>query len=325
MEVAKQYLDSSSVHGMSYISSTRKLLKVFWVVVVLSGFTGAAILIYQSFQAWDESPVTTTVETLAISDLTLPKITVCPPKNTYTNLNYDLIMAKNMTLDNDTRKYLKDSATEAALDYVFQEFMSNITMFEEDNRYYNWYHGYSKISMPHYAADKLQFTIDTSATLGTVTTKYFGTSFQPEDILTHLMFYLNIKVPSRVANSNNHSMNFEIQQVSMENLYDDEKDQIKLDNTMLKGPKDIHYYRKNFTPPSSDHSVSLNRYIHKNDVGNMVMDLMPGLRVTWSYSPSVGSVAEYRHNSISKEFVRNVYNIYKFLLVKKLFSQKFYF
>ena len=139
------------------------------------------------------------------------------------------------------------------------------------------------------------------------------------------MFYLNIKVPSRVANSNNHSMNFEIQKVSMENLYDDEKDQIKLDNTMLKGPKDIHYYRKNFTPPSSDHSVSLNRYIHKNDVGNMVMDLMPGLRVTWSYSPSVESVAEYRHNSISKEFVRNVYNIYKFLLVKKLFSQKFYF
>ena len=106
MDGVRTFLESSTIHGLAYISTTRKLVKLFWIVIVIAGFTGAGIMIYQSFQSWEESPVKTTIQTLPIRDITFPMVTVCPPKNTYTNLNYDMIAIKNVSLDNQTRDYL---------------------------------------------------------------------------------------------------------------------------------------------------------------------------------------------------------------------------
>ena len=78
---------------------TRRLIRVLWVCIVIAGFTGAGVLIYQSFDTWAESPITTTIETLPIKDVILPKITVCPPKNSYTDLNSGVMTVDNMTID----------------------------------------------------------------------------------------------------------------------------------------------------------------------------------------------------------------------------------
>ena len=64
--------------------------------------------------------------TLPITETKFPKVTVCPPKNTFTNLNYDLKMtAEGIFLDN----YIKDDlifyATELVQDHHYQEFMIN--------------------------------------------------------------------------------------------------------------------------------------------------------------------------------------------------------
>ena len=96
----RTYLENSTVHGLSYISSTRRLWRLFWILVVIGGFSGAVYLIYLSFQSWNESPVKTTIETLPISEVIFPKITICPPRNSYTNLNYDLIKISNKTIEN---------------------------------------------------------------------------------------------------------------------------------------------------------------------------------------------------------------------------------
>ena len=69
MEGVRVFLESSTIHGLSYISTTSRLVKIFWILVVIGGFTGAGVLIYQSFQAWNESPVTTTIETLPITEI----------------------------------------------------------------------------------------------------------------------------------------------------------------------------------------------------------------------------------------------------------------
>ena len=98
MGVFKQFLENSTVHGLSHIASSRSFSKVLWSLVVVSGFSVAVLLIYQSFQSWKSSPVTTTIETRPISELKFPKITVCPPKNTYTNLNFDLVKSVNVSL-----------------------------------------------------------------------------------------------------------------------------------------------------------------------------------------------------------------------------------
>merc|ERR1712197_24557 len=139
MENIRNFLESSTIHGLTYISTTRKYVRLSWVLIVTAGFSGAGYLIYQSFQSWAESPVKTTIETLPITEITFPKVTVCPPKNTYTDLNYDLMMAENMTLDNDTRKELENYVVEMLYDKLHDIFMKNMNKLEERDRYYNWY------------------------------------------------------------------------------------------------------------------------------------------------------------------------------------------
>ena len=106
MENLRNYLEHSTVHGLVYISTTRRLVRFFWILVVLTGFTGAVYLIHTSFKYWQENPIKTTIETRPISEVIFPLITVCPPKGTYTNLNYDLEKTKEMKID--IKKYKDD-------------------------------------------------------------------------------------------------------------------------------------------------------------------------------------------------------------------------
>ena len=103
MERVSTFLESSTIHGLTYISTMRKYARLFWTLVVITGFTGASLLIKESFDSWSESPVKTTIETLPISEIKLPKVTVCPPKNLFTDLNYDLMMTENVTLTDELR------------------------------------------------------------------------------------------------------------------------------------------------------------------------------------------------------------------------------
>ena len=117
MEGVRTFLESSTIHGLTYISTTRKYARLFWILVVIAGFVGASLLIKESFDSWSESPVKTTIETLPISDITFPKVTVCPPKNTFTDLNYDLMMTENVTL---TEK-MRDEMFKYALEVINED------------------------------------------------------------------------------------------------------------------------------------------------------------------------------------------------------------
>ena len=48
MKVVKEFLQSSTIHGLAHIATTDKLTRLFWMFVVLSGFTVAAVLIQRS-------------------------------------------------------------------------------------------------------------------------------------------------------------------------------------------------------------------------------------------------------------------------------------
>ena len=69
-----------------------------------------------------------TIKTRPITEITLPKVTVCPPKNTFTNLNYDLMMLENMTMNNETREELTHYAVKLIQDSVFEQLMFNISL-----------------------------------------------------------------------------------------------------------------------------------------------------------------------------------------------------
>lgn len=146
LETLKLFTQTSTIHGLAYWATTRKLERLFWIFVVLTGFSGAGILIQQSFQSWQDSPVTTTIETRPISEVTFPKISVCPAKNTYTNLNYDLMkMKENVSIPSDLTDYaddLRENFIRHFQDDDYQEQLKKIReTFQEENRFRNWYTG----------------------------------------------------------------------------------------------------------------------------------------------------------------------------------------
>ena len=57
-----EFLSSTTIHGLSYIPTSRRLLKLFWLAVVAAGFSCSVMLILQSFRGWRESPISTSVE-----------------------------------------------------------------------------------------------------------------------------------------------------------------------------------------------------------------------------------------------------------------------
>ena len=97
----RKFLETSTIHGLSHISLTKKFARLFWTIIVISGFIGAVYLIQESFQFWSQNPIKTTIETLPISEVTFPKVSICPPKGTYTDLNYDLMRMGNRSINYD--------------------------------------------------------------------------------------------------------------------------------------------------------------------------------------------------------------------------------
>ena len=203
----ENFLESSTIHGLIYISTTRKYVRLFWILAVLAGFIVASLMIYQSFQSWNESPIKTAIETQPIAEIHYPKVTVCPPKKTYTDLNYDIMMIRNMTLDNATRDELTNYAVMLLYEHLYNTSMTNLNKLEDNDRYYNWYHGYSKIRLPFHSSGAsffsssptLYYYVNTYAKSGTISTQNYGKKFDADNVDTDIQFDVNVYPPEDVT------------------------------------------------------------------------------------------------------------------------------
>ena len=203
MEAMRNFSESSSIHGLTHISSSRngKYARLFWIAIVISGFTGAGIIIYQSFHAWHEDPVKTTEDTIPINEIPFPKVTVCPPKHTYTDLNFDLLNTENMTIDNNTRSELISYSLELLYDQLHNNMMMNLSILEDSDRYYNWYQGYTDIKLPYNGFSQLKYDISTSATSGNISTQHFGENFDKHKVAKKIKYTIKVKPPPGARNS----------------------------------------------------------------------------------------------------------------------------
>ena len=106
-------------------------------------------------------------------------MTVCPPKNSLLNLNYDIVHSDEIKIDNDTRKKLFEFALDVVQDEFYKEIMRNLSKIQDTNRYFNWYHGYTLLRYPYYeyALHRLKYIVETTATSGNMTTQFFGDKF----------------------------------------------------------------------------------------------------------------------------------------------------
>ena len=177
MSVLTSFLENSSIHGLGFISQTRAFARVFWVIVVICGFTLASQIIMANFQDWAEHPETTTIETLPIEMAPFPRVTVCPPKNTFTNLNYDLLFASNVSWSKAKRHSFVDSLYSKVLDFEFSVAL-NLYIKEDSNGFRNWYDGLTMNSHP-FDFDSLdgKQKVTTYALSGSMSTPLFSERF----------------------------------------------------------------------------------------------------------------------------------------------------
>ena len=310
MDVVQDFLKSSTIHGLSYISNSRKLGKIFWIFVVVCGFSVAGYLINQSFVDWAQSPITTTIETLPISGVTLPNVTVCPPRNTYTNLNYDLMMANNMTLDNETRFELFDFAMGQFQNHFFEQVMTNMSKITETNQFYNWYHGLSYFQPPYWRKERnyMYFNLDTSAANGTFATKYFGEVFDKNKVEKAIRCYFTFH-PSVMQNSSV-KLNVVIEKLTMDDLSSG-LDQFRPYDTQTRRifPLDSGHANRNVTP--DNYKFLLTRSVSIESMKSLKIKMMPGFKISWSYLDNVepekiesdGEVT----STLTREFRRKVF------------------
>ena len=304
MEGVRTFLESSTIHGLTYISTTRKYARLFWTLVVITGFLVAGYLIHESFDSWSESPVKTTVETLPIADIRFPKVTVCPPKNTFTDLNYDLMMTENVTL----RQEMRDEMFKYALEVINEDGFSrnNWTKLQEGDRFYNWYHGYTQIISPYYDDNSgLNILIYTSATSGVITTQNFGEQFKAELVERKLYYNVDIWAPDSDKQNKNVTLHVKVEKASMTALGRKKKDKFRIGWDYPDADQTIVF--KNYTPPApmSAQSVILTRDVSSEEVEAQKLDLMPGFRLTWWYTGAeVTPDNIYKYFGMNKHFVR---------------------
>ena len=311
MDGIRTYLESTTVHGLTYISTTQKYARLFWILTVISGFFGAGYLIKESFDGWEESPVKTTIETLPISEIRFPKVTVCPPKNTFTDLNYDLMMTENITLT----KEIRDEMFKYALDVINEDSFSgnNWTKIHEEDRFYNWYHGYTRMDSPYYDSsvgaytDHLNFHIGTAATSGVVTTQHYGEQFRPELVERKLRCMVNVYPPWNVWSDENTTLHFKMDKVSMTGLLEGSRHKVYMEGLGFLDASQTTAYT-NFSPPAGKYGfrdMFVSQVVSSLDVETQKLDLMPGFRFSWWYTGAeILPDNEYNNAKITKQFVR---------------------
>ena len=70
MDGVTEFLESSTIHGLTYIATTKNIFfKLFWISIVCTGFAVAGILINSSVSSWKKSPIATSIETFPISQV----------------------------------------------------------------------------------------------------------------------------------------------------------------------------------------------------------------------------------------------------------------
>ena len=308
MEGVLTFLESSTIHGLTYISTTRKYVRLFWILVVITGFVGASFIIKESFESWSESPVKTTIETLPISDIKLPKMTVCPPKKTFTDFNYDLMMTENVTLTDE----LRDEMFKYAIKVINEDSFSKIlAKLHEENRFYNWYYGYSMIQSPFNDRDGINYVVSTSATSGVVTTQYYGDMFQSGLVERKFRYAVWVYPPKSVRYNENVTLHFKLEKVSMTgiNIEEGRNDKVGIDgidglNWLLADQTSVY---TNFTPPNYSATLIHSRDVSSEDVEQVTLDVMPGFRLRWWYTGAEVTLDnKYRDNEskMTKHFVR---------------------
>ena len=310
MEGIRNCLNSSSIHGLVHISTTRRLSRLFWILVVVSGFSIAGFLINQSFESWAEQPIVTTIETLPAGEMKLPKVTVCPPKNSYTDLNYDLMLTRHMSFTYEMEEELRNYA-KYAIDIGYLKYLGKL---KDKEYFYNWYRELSPLELPILKTDKntaphpkLEITLMSYALSGNITTEHFGDKYSLDLLERNIYYKVRIRIPDDLKNNEDIKINLKFEWVRSEK--GDTDIWIWMGSRSEKLNIITQGYREYSLDTRHDILVSYD-YIYDIAEENYYMDSMPGFRLSWFYSgtglPSSSKPITFGSGDLTNSFRRRV-------------------
>ena len=97
--------------------------------------------IESSLPSWSDSPVYTSLSTHSISELNFPKITVCPPQDSLTSLNQDIVKSTDKVLTDQQKKELTDFVSEVTFDCEADKKFRQLRDNTDTDTYRHWYLG----------------------------------------------------------------------------------------------------------------------------------------------------------------------------------------
>ena len=165
-------------------------------------------------------------------------------------------------------------------------FLDEFDELEETDKFYNWYNGYTwfYISPRHKKKGSASVTyfMTTSATSGTISTKYFGEKLKPHLVEKKINYQVQIHAPESVSKSKNSTLHIKIEKVQIKGLKSSSKDRFSMDSI---SSENTTFYRT-FSPPTPNgyRYISLNREIDSEDLKTVKMDMMPGFKLSWWYT-----------------------------------------
>ena len=113
----REFLESSTIHGLVHISTAKsRATRAAWAAIVVACFAIAIYMINNSYQEWQESPVSTTITTHPITDLEFPAVTVCPSWESNTAVNHLLRKVKDVNFTAEQRQKLVYIAKEVFIE-----------------------------------------------------------------------------------------------------------------------------------------------------------------------------------------------------------------
>ena len=138
----------------------------------------------------------TTIETKAISEISFPTVTVCPPKGTFTNLNYDLVNINNSMLGVDQRQSLKSFIHKAIIDQEFKAVLEEDNSYKIRGKYESWFKGTTQFTLPE-TKSKTTFFLWTTANEGEAESPNFGVDYSRRYFPIKLSYLLLIFPPKK--------------------------------------------------------------------------------------------------------------------------------
>ena len=197
------------------------------------------------------------------------------------------MMTRNISLDEESRQDLAAYAMKLVDGQRFDEIIQNLSIFHEENRYYNWYHENTEMKLAYFIKHERtnQYNLTTSAASGGVSTQNIGKIFETNN--GTIQMNIKIYVPKQHwSDSDNIQLNLRIERNKVLGV----NESLTFQNEDLSYKHVSHVTRNAtnlsiFTNPGYQ-TAYFGRINYKLTIHNSIKDHdnIPGIRLKWYYT-----------------------------------------